>query len=113
MYYNENVAGEFGRRINRCGNNVAGTGRIRCNCDCVYDCLLELLDAAEENNNNNHHVCCGNWVNPVSPDIGNRRRCDCVYECLHDLLEDAVESENENNNNNRCRCGCCGCCCRR
>lgn len=126
MYYNENVAGACGRKVNyadgtvagdfyrKCGNNnVGGTGRIRCNCDCVYDCLLELLDAAEENNNNNRRpVCCGSWENPVSPGGGNRHRCDCVYNCLHELLEDAVESEEESN---RCRCGCCGCCrcCRR
>ncbi|NYB73973.1 hypothetical protein HZF24_07440 [Sedimentibacter hydroxybenzoicus DSM 7310] len=120
MYYNENnVAGAGGRKINYangtvagdfcrrgCGNEVGGTGRRRCDCECVYGCLLELIEDAVEENNNHHHICCGNWVNPGG---GNRRRCDCVYECLFELLEDALEEDNNNNNNNCC----CKCCCRR
>ncbi len=93
MGFRNNVAGDFGRR--RCNNNVAGdTGR---RCECVYECLFELLENAGENNN---HCCHRN--NSVSPDGGfdRRRRCDCecVFECLLELLEDALEEEDH------CRC---------
>lgn len=89
MYYNDNVAGTGGRRVNRANcitseefcrrrcneDNVApDLGRRRC--DFVFECLLELLEEAVENNNE-------------------RRNCDFVFECLEDLLEDAVEDNND------------------
>lgn len=83
---------------NRCGNNVE-SNVVRRRCDCVYECLLELLeDAGENNNNNNHHCCCCNRVRPdVRPGGGSNRRCncECVYECLYDLLDDALEEEDD------------------
>ena len=83
MYYNNNVAGTGGRRINRCNENVAGDsgrecsrndvegdfgrrrcenvagdrGRRRCDCDCVFECLEELLEDALGEEENNHHKC--------------------------------------------------------
>lgn len=65
-------------------NNVAGTtDRRRWDCECVYECLLELLADALGENNHCHRDCC-------------KRRCDCncVYECLFELLSDALEEEN-------------------
>ena len=90
------VAGDFGRK--RCGNDIAGDSSRRC--ECVFECLLELLEDASEENNN-HHCCHHNSVSP-NGGIDSRRRCDCdcVFECLLELLEDAEEE-------NHC------CCCRR
>lgn len=74
---NNNVAGQMGRRCN--GNVLPDSGRRRCNCDFVYECLLELL----------------------AGETGNGNRCFWVYECLYELLADALE---EDNNNHHCRC---------
>lgn len=78
----------------RCRNNVAG--EIGRRCECVFECLLELLEEAGENNNK----CCHREHNSVSPGGENeslRRRCDCecVFECLIELLEDALEEEDD------------------
>ena len=68
---------------NHNGNNVAGTGGR--NCDCVYECLLELIqDALGENNQ------CGRNNSNVAG-AGGRRNCDFVFECLEELLEDALD----------------------
>ncbi|MDW5298602.1 MAG: hypothetical protein SA378_00465 [Sedimentibacter sp.] len=67
---NGNVAGVENRR--RCHNC------IECDCDCVYECLLELLSDA----------LCSN--NPCAGRVNNR--CFCVYECLYELLSDALEN---------------------
>ena len=84
---NEEVAAETIRR--RCENVAGETGRIRCDCDCVFECLLELLEDA--NNENNHCRC-----NKVRPGGGeNRRRCECVFACLIDLLEDALAEDED------------------
>ncbi|MGB4439225.1 MAG: hypothetical protein WBJ13_08400 [Sedimentibacter sp.] len=93
--YNDNVAGTTCRR--KCYGDVGGeTGLVRCDCVCVYECLLALLaDALGENN----HPCVGS----VSPGGGingtGRRNCQCVYECLYELLADALE---ENGNHHKC-----------
>lgn len=85
MSFRDNVAGDFGRRK----NNVGGDFGRRC--ECVFECLLELLEAAGENNN---HCCHRNSVSPAG-DVELRRRCDCecVFECLIELLEDALEED--------------------
>jgi len=86
---NGSVAGTNCRRT--CNGNVGvETGLIRCDCECVYECLLELLaDALGKNN----PPCAGS----VSPGGGvngtGRRRCVCVYECLYELLADALEDD--------------------
>ena len=85
----EDVAGDFGRK--RC-NEVAGDFSRR-RCECVFECLLELLEDAGERNN---HHCCHRNGSSVSPNGGSTRRrcdCDCVFECLIELLEDASEEE--------------------
>lgn len=92
---NSNVAGSTERGCN--GNVAADTGRRRCNCECVYRCLYELLaDALGENDP------CHRFVSPIG-DLNetNRRRydCECVYRCLYELLADAL-GENEP----PCRC---------
>lgn len=64
-----NVAGTGGRRINRCNGNVAGDrGRRRCDCDCVFECLLDLLEEVLEERNSR------------------RCNCECVFDCLEDVL---------------------------
>lgn len=75
-------------------NNVAGE-RNRSRCECVFECLLELLEEAGENNN--HHCCHRNSVSPGGGTENRKRRCDCecVFECLIELLEDALEEEEE------------------
>lgn len=65
---NNNVAGQMGRRCH--GNVLPDSGRRRCNCDFVYECLLDLL-AGETG----------------------YRRCYWVYECLYELLADALEED--------------------
>ena len=79
--------------VNRCRNNVAGNcGRNRC--ECVFECLLQLLEEAGENNN----ICCGrNNVCTGGGSLNRRCDCQCVFECLIELLEDAIEEE-------PCRC---------
>ncbi len=74
---------------NRCGNNVAGgSGRNRC--ECVFECLLQLLEEAGGSN----HVCCGsNSVSPGGGSLSRRCDCECVFECLLELLEDALEED--------------------
>ena len=71
-------------------DNVAGTGRIRCDCECVFECLLELLEDALGENNKKH--CCRN--NDKVAGISGRR-CECVFKCLKELLEDALEENNK------------------
>lgn len=92
---NGNVAAATGRRCNE--NVAADTGRVRCDCECVYRCLYNLLaDALGENDP------CRRFVSPIGGfDETNRRRCDCecVYRCLYDLLADALEEEDP-----PCRC---------
>ena len=81
-------------------NNVAGErNNRRCDCECVFRCLIELLENALEENNNNH--CRRNNDNVAGE--RNRRRCDCecVFGCLEELLEDALEEDN--NHHNCCR----------
>ena len=82
------VAGDFGRK--RCGNDIAGDSSRRC--ECVFECLLELLEDAFDDDNNHH---CGHRRYSVSPGGGSRRRCDCdcVFECLLELLEEAEEDD--------------------
>lgn len=92
---NNSVGGDFGRK---CPGQVSPGGGISRRCECVYECLLELLEEAG-NNNNNH--CC--HQDSVSPDSGSNclnRRCDCqcVFDCLIELIEGAQEEENS------CRC---------
>lgn len=85
---NNNVGGDFGRK---CENNqVSPNGGTLRRCECVFECLFELLEDAV-NNNNNH--CCHR--NSVSHGGGTQKRCDCecVFECLLELLEDAQEEE--------------------
>jgi hypothetical protein len=87
----EDVAGDFGRR---CRDDVAGDVGFRRRCECVFECLFELLeDALGEDN----RVCCSKrWRNFVggAGEFDNRRRCDCecVFECLFDLLDDALDN---------------------
>ena len=85
---NGNVAGTGGRRkCNR--DNVAGdTGLIRCDCECVFECLLALLAEAIEEDKK----CCHHHNSRVSPNGGNiRNRCECVYECLFALLAEELD----------------------
>ena len=93
---NGNVAGAEGRR--RCHDNVGGeSGNLFCDCECVFECLLELLaDALGKNDP------CAGRVRPSGGSNGpneNNRRCFCVYECLYELLSDALE---ENNHHHHC-----------
>lgn len=75
-------------------NNVAGTGnRRRCDCDFVFQCLLDLLeDALGERECRRRN----NWnENDVAGERNRRRRnCEDVFECLEELLEDALEEDN-------------------
>jgi hypothetical protein len=75
----------------RNNGNVAGTTGRRCDCECVFECLLKLLEEALGENNN--HCCHRN--NNVAGTGGNRNRnCECVFECLVELLEDALKEDN-------------------
>ena len=78
---NDNVAGAEGRR--RCHDNIV------CDCECVFECWLELLaDALSKNDP------CAGRVGPSGGSNGpnaNNRRCYCVYECLYELLSDALD----------------------
>ncbi len=70
------------------GSNTAGGSGVMRRCECVYECLLELLESAGNSNN----ICCHrNCVGPSGGSNCWRRRCDCecVYECLLQLLEEA------------------------
>lgn len=97
---NGSVAGTTGRR---CNGNVAGeTGMRRFDCECVFKCLLELLEDALEDNNN-HHPCHEN-LSPTG-DVDRRRcNCECVFECLLELLEDALEEDEDDHIHCRRRC---------
>ncbi len=92
MGFVNNVAGDSGRR---CNNNVAGnTGR---RCECVYECLLELLEIAGESNNTG---CChrNSTVSPGGGSLQRRCDCNCVFECLYQILNDYFEEQDP------CRC---------
>ncbi len=79
--------------------NIAGE-RNRRDCDCVFDCLRELLeDAFEEDNCNRDRKCCCRNNDDVRGER-NRRDCDCVFDCLGELLEG--RDEEERNRCNRC-----------
>ncbi len=89
-------------------NLVLERNRRRCDCDCVFDCLEELLEGAfeEDNCNRNRNRCCSDNDDVCderdNDDVRgeeNRRDCDCVFDCLKELLECRNE---ERNRRNRC-----------
>jgi hypothetical protein len=84
------IEGDFGRRKRR--DDVLGDFGRRRRCDCVFECLFELLEDAFDNDDR----CC-HRRDFISPGRGfdSRRRCDCecVFECLFDLLDDALEDD--------------------
>jgi len=98
MYYesnnNNNVGGQMGQE--NCWNVSPNQGRRRCNCDFVYECLLELL----------------------AGDAGKNNRCNWVYACLYELLSDALEDDHgHDHGHGHCHCHChyhdSGCACPR
>ncbi|HHZ02132.1 MAG TPA: hypothetical protein GX396_04245 [Tissierellia bacterium] len=86
-------------------NDVAGRGGRRRDrdfgrrCECVFECLLDLLEDALDDRDNRR--CCErrNWEG-LRPGGDFRRRCDCecVFECLLNLLEDELDDDDF------CRC---------
>jgi len=82
-----------------CSNIAGERNRRRRDCDCVFDCLEELLEGRNEDRDSRRNCCCRD------KDVRgerNRRNCDCVFDCLGELLEDRDEERNRRN-----RCCCC------
>ena len=86
---NNNVGGDSGRRWPN--GEVSPGGGSSERCECVFECLLQLLEDA---GNSNNHCCHRNSVSQgVGANLERRCDCECVFECLTELLEGAQEEE--------------------